>query len=197
MQFVLRALWELAGHQQQQWQKVSTDRWLSAEPPACQWLATPLISLVFQGEREDHCQLPCLVLLVATCQGQHMVHSTYRESWTGDGCRSPTAIQGMPYSAGWQQSKCHTAMCLGALLRGHPIVSQKSSEDIRESKILRLCSVLLNTLPPKAFGNQAAHASNENVTLEDYGLALPVAEKRKTMIQHEQGSVIFLQNDLN
>lgn len=73
----------------------------------------------------------------------------------------------------------------------------ESSEDIRESKILRLCSVLLNTVPPKALGNQAAHASNENVTLEDYVVALPVAEKRKTMIQHEQGSVIFLQNDLN
>lgn len=102
-------LWELAGHQQRPRQKVSMDRWLLAEPPACQWLATPLISVVFQGERAEHCQLLHLVLLVATCQGQHMVHTTYRESWRGDGCRSPTVIQGMPDSASWYQPKCHTS----------------------------------------------------------------------------------------
>lgn len=151
--------WELAGHQQQQWQKVSVDRWFSAEPPACQWLATPLVSVVFQGERAEHCQLLSLVLLVATCQGQHMVHS-----WRGDGCRSSTAIQGMPDSAGWHHLKCHTTKCLGVLLRGHPIGCPKSGEDIRESKILRLCSALLNAISSKAFGNQAARVSNENMT---------------------------------
>lgn len=166
MQLILLACRKFLGNQQQQWQNLSMDRWLLAEPPACQWLATPLISLVFQGEQEEHCQLLRLVLLVATCQGQHTVCSTYRESWTGGGCRSPTVIQDMPYSAGWQPSKCHTAKCLGALLRGHPIVSHKSSEDNRESKTLRLCSIPLNTIPPKAFGNQAEHVSNENVTLE-------------------------------
>lgn len=77
----------------------------------------------------------------------------------------PTEIQGMTYSDIWQQLKCHTAKCLGALLRGHVIVGQKSSKDIRESKILRLCSVLFNTITPKAFGNPAAQVSNENMTL--------------------------------
>jgi len=106
-------------------------------------------------------------------------------------------MQDMPYSAGWQQSKCHTAKCLEVLLRGLPIVSQKSSEDIRKLKILRLCSVLLNTMPPKAFGNQAACVSNKKMKVEDYVLALLLAEKRKTMIQHGQGSIVFLQNILN
>lgn len=72
------------------------------------------------------------------------------------------------------------------LLRGHPIVSQKSSEDVRESKILRLFSVLLNTVPSKAFGNHVACVSNEDVMLEDYVLALPVAEKRKAMISTDR-----------
>lgn len=75
------------------------------------------------------------------------------------------------------------------LLRGHPIVSQKNSEDISESKILRLFSVLLNTIPSKACGNQVAHVSNETRTLEDYVLALPIEEKMKATIQHGQGSV--------
>lgn len=77
----------------------------------------------------------------------------------------PTEIQGMPYSDVWQQLKCHIAKCLGVLLRGHSIVSQKSSEDIRESKVLRLCSVLFNTNTPKGFGNPGACVSNENMTL--------------------------------
>lgn len=135
-------LWELAGHQQWQWQKVSMNRWLLAESPACQWLAT-LISGVSQEEWAEHCQLLCSALLAATCQGTHMVHTTYRESWIGDSCGSPTVIQGMPDSAGSCQLKCHRAKCLGALPRGHPTVSLKIDEGIREMKITEavLCSM--------------------------------------------------------
>lgn len=71
--------------------------------------------------------LPAPMFSVAgcTCQGQHMVHGTYRESWTGDGCRSPTVIQGMSGSAGWHQPKCHTAKCVGVLLRGDLIAKKQ------------------------------------------------------------------------
>lgn len=72
-----------------------------------------------------------------------MVHTTYRESWIGDSCGSPTVIQGMPDSAGSFQLKCHRAKYLGALLRGHPTVSLKIAEGIREMKITEavLCSM--------------------------------------------------------
>lgn len=84
-----------------------------------------------------------------------MVLGTSRERWTGDGCRSPTATRGLSGPAGWHQLKHHTAKSLGVPQRGHPTVSQKGSEVIRESKIPRLHSVLLNTTSSKAFGNQA------------------------------------------
>lgn len=161
-------LGELAGCQQQQWQRVSVDRWLLAEPPACQWLATPLISMVYQGEQGEHCQLLCLILLVATCPrttyGPQYLQRELDRRWL----QVPHFDSGHVLFAGWQQLKCHTAKHLGALLRGHPTVSQKNSEDIRELKTLRLFSVLLNTIPSKAFGNKVANVSNENMTLEDY-----------------------------
>lgn len=161
-------LWVFAGHQQWQWQKVSTNRWLLAESPACQWLTT-LISGVSQGKWAEQCQLLCSALLAATCQGTHMVHTTYRESWIGDGCGSPTVIQGMPDSAGWCQLKCHRAKYLGAFLRGHPTISQKIAEGIRELKVLRLCS---NITPLKVFGNQVLCVSNENDTLKWYTFSI-------------------------
>lgn len=90
------------------------------------------------------------------CQEQHMVLGASREPPTGDGCRSPTATQGLSGPAGWHQLKQHTAKCLGVPQRGHPTVSPKGTEVIsEESKILRLCSVLLRATSSKAVENQA------------------------------------------
>lgn len=90
-----------------------------------------------------------------TCQEQHMVLGASRERWTGGGCRSPTATRGLSGPAGWHQLKHHTPKCLGVPQGGHPTARQKGSEVTRESKILRLLSVLPNTTSSKAFGNQA------------------------------------------
>lgn len=92
-----------------------------------------------------------LSLADCTCQEQHMVLGSCREPWTGDGCRSPTATPALSDPAGCH----HTAKCLGVPQRGHATVSPKGSEVIRELKILRLCSVLLNTTPSKPLGSQA------------------------------------------